>query len=253
MTLPDMKWLPRSILGFVALVLLYGLNSCEQPEGPGGKGVIRGKVILRTYDEQFRVLQSVYPAADEDVYIQYGDTEAISDDRNTSPDGTFEFQYLSKGDYTVLIYSEDSTGNSPSGIIPIKRQVNLSTNSMEVDLGEIYIYETLDVDEGQASIKGRVMQVNYSLDFLYIIDTIPAQGVDVYMSYETDLNYSDRIRTLYDGTFAFPNLIKGNYRIFVYSEDIERGTELVPVIKSINIDALQGEFDTGILYIAKED
>lgn len=253
MTLPIIKWLPRGTMGFAVLVALILLTSCEQPEGPGGKGIIRGQVMLRSYDKQFRVLQSVHPAADEDVYIQYGDTESISDDRNTSPDGKFEFQYLSKGDYTVLVYSEDSTGNSLSGIIPVKRQVNLSSNSEEVDLGRINIYETLDVDEGQATIRGKAMQVNYSIDFIYIIDTIPAQDVDVYLSYETDLNYFERIRTLYDGSFAFPNLIKGNYSIFVYSEDIERGPELVPVIKNINVDDLQGEFDTGILYIAKED
>ncbi len=239
------------VLGlFIFTVLVI---SCEKPEGPGGKGTIRGQVMTKTYDQGFRVLQSVYPAADEDVYIKYGGGEMISDDRTTSPDGWFEFQYLSKGDYTVFVYSEDSTGTSGSGIVPIQREVNLSSNNQVYDLGKIYIYESLDVDQGNATIAGQILQVNYSIDFLYIIDTAYAQELDVYLVYEDDLYYSERVQTLYDGTFAFPDLIKGNYRVFVFADDIKGGSEQVPVMKNVSIDAIQGIFNAGIIYRPKED
>ena len=136
------------------MILLHA--SCERPEGPGGKAAIRGQVMIRSFDRQFRVLQSVYPAADEDVYILYGSSQTISDDRTTSPEGKFEFKYLSKGDYTVFVYSKDSTGNSGSGEVAVMRSVSLSTNKDEADLGRINIYKTLQVDDGKALVSGTV-------------------------------------------------------------------------------------------------
>ena len=233
-----------------ALLLLF---SCEKPEGPGGRGIIRGQVIVKSYDEQFRVLQSEVPAADRDVYIKYGNTQNISDDRNTSPDGSFEFKYLSKGDYTVLVYSDDTTGTSPSGQMTLEYAVSLSSKKEEHDLGKIYIYKALDFDDGLAIISGQVMQINYSRDYIYPVDTIAAQNKDIFLVYEDDLHYADRIRTQFDGSFAFPNLIKGDYSVYAYSEDINRGAEDVPVLKNITVDAVQGVFDTGILYTAKEN
>jgi hypothetical protein len=250
MTIHSTRRFPGRRLFPVLMSAVLLLASCEKPEGPGGKGTIRGQVILRSYDRHFRVLQSVYPAADENVCIRYGSAGTVSDDRTTSPDGIFEFKYLSKGDYTVFVYSADSTGNSASGMVPVERLVNLSSNSQEVDLGRINIYKTLDVDEGQAVITGLVRQVNYSKDFISIVDTIPGQDLDVYLVYEDDPDYSGRIRTLYNGTFAFTDLIKGSYTVFVYSENTDRSPEMVPVIKNISVDDLQGIFDAGTLYIA---
>ncbi|MFC2112432.1 hypothetical protein ACFLTA_04115 [Bacteroidota bacterium] len=241
------------ILGIVAMTATLVFYSCEKPEGPGGRGVIKGQVIQQTYDRGFRVQQSEFPAADEDVYIIYGSGQTISDDRSTTPEGRFEFQYLSKGDYRIYVYSEDSTGESASGMIPVERSVNLSSNKQEVDLGEIFISRTLEVDEGQATIGGKVMQVNYAKGFVYIIDTIPAQDIDVYLIYEDDPHYFDRIRTLYDGSYSYPKLIKGTYTIYVYSEDINRGSELIPLKKNLEVDAVRGVFDSGIFYISKED
>ncbi len=228
------------------------LPSCEKPAGPGGKASISGQVVVRSFDRKFRVLQSVYPAADEDVYILYGSSGTISDDRTTSPEGKFEFKYLSKGDYTVYVYSKDSTGSSESGEVAIRLAVSLSSNSQEADLGRINIYKTLDVDEGKALLRGLVRQVTYSKDFNYIVDTIPGQDLDVFLVYEDDPDYFDRIRTLPDGTFAFPDLIKGDYTVFVYSENTNRSPEMVPVIKNISVDELRGEFDAGVFFVARE-
>ncbi len=239
------------VLGSALFLFLF--NSCEKPEGPGGKGTIKGQVMMRAYDRQFRVLQSVRPAADEDVYIQYGGGETVSDDRTTSPEGRFEFKYLSKGDYTVFVYSEDSTLSSGHVPVPVERSISLTSNNQVYDMGQIFIYESLDIDDGHATIAGRVMQVNYSIDFIYIIDTTCAQELDVYLVYEDDLHYSERVQTLYDGSFAFPDLIKGNYSVFVYGDDIEGGTEKVAVMKNVTVDAMNGLYDAGILYRPRED
>ena len=240
--------LPALVMAGAGLLL----SSCEKPEGPGGKAAIRGQVMVRSYDRQFRVLQSTYAAADEDVYILYGSSQTISDDRTTSPEGNFEFRYLSKGDYTIFLYSKDSTGSSPSGEVALSFPVTLSSNSQEVDLGSIYICKTLDVDEGKALLKGVVRQVNYSKDFVYVVDTTSGQNLDVFLVYEDDPGYADRIRTLHDGSFAFPGLIMGDYTVFVYSENTDRSPEMIPVIRNIRVDEVHGEFDAGTFFVAKE-
>jgi hypothetical protein len=227
--------------------------SCEKPAGPGGNAGIKGQVVERTYDRGFRVLQYEIPAADRDVFIRYGGSRAVSDDRKTSEEGVFEFNYLSKGDYTVFVYSEDSSGTSESGMIALEREINLSSNTQSVDLGVIPVLGTLEVDEGQATITGKVHRVNYARDFSYIKDTVVAPDVDVYLVYEDDPYYTERIRTLYDGNFAFPGLIKGEYAVFVYADDVTGGSVQVPVRVTVNVDELAGMFDTGILYPAVED
>ncbi len=239
------------ILKISALLILA--VSCERPAGPGGTASIKGQVIEKTYDRGFRVLQSEVPFADEDVYIKYGDSKTPSDDIKTSPEGLFEFKYLSKGDYTIYVYSEDNTGNSESGMTTVEVQTNLSSDKSTADLGIITVYNSMDVDDGKATIAGQVLQVNYSKGFLYIIDTTAAQNIDVFLIYEDDLHYTDRIRTTYDGSFAFPNLIKGNYSIFVFADDINRGFEDIPVEVSVDVNALDGVFDAGVLYRPVED
>lgn len=237
----------RYVLPIFLGILMF---SCEKPEGPGGDGSVEGQVIVNTFDRQFRVKQSESPAADEDVFISYGNSGTVDDDRTTSDDGRFVFEYLSKGDYRIFVYSEDSSGTG--GTVAIERFVDLSSGSKAEDLGKIHILRTLDLDEGLASIQGKVKLVKYSNGFLLIRDTIPAQDVDVYLIYEDDPHYFERTRTLWDGKFTFQNLLKGTYRVYVYSEDIEGGSKLVPVEKEVDINTADGVFETGTIYTAKD-
>ena len=242
-----------SLPGIAVISMLFMLFSCEKPEGPGGRGSIKGQVMVRTFDKGFRIQQAEFPAANEDVYIMYGDEQTISDDQATTPDGRFEFQYLSKGDYTIFLFSEDSTGQSTSGFVVVEHTVNLSSTRQVADLGKIYINKTIEVDGGKANISGQVMQVIYSQDLMSVTDTIPGQDIDVFLLYEDDKQYSGRIRTLYDGSFTFTNMIKGNYTVMVYSEDVNGGKELIPVKKNINVATIRGDFNAGILYSTMKD
>lgn len=234
------------------LFILFLVYSCEKPAGLGGKSGIKGKVTVKSYDKQFRVLQASYPAANQNVYIIYGDSETNSDDIRTSYDGLFSFRFLSKGDYKIFVYSDDSLTGSPSGKMHVEKEITLSSNDQTYDIGELVIYKTLDVNDGDATITGRVMQVNYAKGFYYIIDTTRAQEATVYLRYEDNPEYSERIRTLNDGTFAIPNLIKGKYSIIVYSEDTNGGTEKIGVIKNTQIEKLGEEVNIGDIFIAKD-
>lgn len=79
---------------------------------------------------------------------------------------------------------------------------------------------TKEAGEGGTSIiKGKVYVKNYNSSGTSITNEYFGQEVDVYIIYGDESNfYNDRIRTSYDGSFEFPYLEKGNYRIFVYSQ-----------------------------------
>ena len=93
----------------------------------------------------------------------------------------------------------------------------------------MYTVNIRDIDDGTSSISGTVFKIKYwtssipPYDSNDIKDITPAQDYDVYIVYENDITYFDRTRTNYNGVFEFSNLIKGNYRVFVYSDDVLGG------------------------------
>ncbi|HEU4719225.1 MAG TPA: hypothetical protein VFU15_15380 [Bacteroidia bacterium] len=79
--------------------------SCNNGPGPGGKASITGKVWAQRYVNNCTLLAGEYWDPDEDVYIIYGDDPSYGDRIKTGPDGTFQFNYLREGKYTVYAYS----------------------------------------------------------------------------------------------------------------------------------------------------
>lgn len=239
-------------LNLLFLITIVSLVSCEKTEGPGGNSSIKGRIMVNAYDEQLRVLQDIFPAAEEDVYITYGTGNMISDDALTSSNGYFEFNFLSKGNYKIMVYSDDTLNTSTAKKICMEKDITISGNNEEIDAGEISIYKKLDVNDGHASINGIVKQVNYAEDFLFIIDTTYAQEEPIYLVFEDDSYYSERIRTLNDGTFEFPKLIKGNYKIILYSDNITGRTEKIAITKQIIVKDTDQKIDLGMILIDKE-
>jgi len=238
----------KLLLSLTTLIILY---SCEKEAGIGGAGEIKGVVTVRLFDPEFKVLQASYPAANKSVYILYGDETTISDNTKTSYSGEFNFQYLREGNYKIFAYSESSLEDSPSESVTVEKEVTLSSNKDVIDIGDIVIYKTIDITDGDATITGRVRQVNYTKDFNFIKDTTNAQEETVYILYENYPEYIDRIRTLDDGTFAISNLIKGKYTIMVLSEDIYGGKEDVGITKNTEINNFGETVDVGDIFIAK--
>ncbi|GEM_PF-351412 len=242
--------LKQHFLSFLLLAGLLLFSSCTK-EGPGGNGTIRGKVTVHLFDPGFRVMQGSYPAADEDVYIVYGSGDDVSDDTKTGPGGTFEFRFLTKGDYKVFVYTEDPLAY-PSGVKPVEKKVVLPSNRSTADVGELIIYRSVDVDEGYALLRGKVYQVNWSKNYDYIIDTTYAYDEPVYLVYEDDATYSERRRVLDDGTVAFPHLLMGKYKVVVYSEDRSDNGALLPRTVTVEITEPYQQADFGTIYIDKK-
>ena len=86
----------------------------------------------------------VVPAADEDVFITYGDRVGPDDRVQTNFDGEFAFYGLRPGAYTVYVYSEDTLppfNNSPD--IAIVRQFEIEAGDEAVDIGALRIYKDI--------------------------------------------------------------------------------------------------------------
>jgi hypothetical protein len=99
---------------FGILVLCLSLISCSKEAGDGGNSTIYGKVTAWDYNAEFTNLKGIYPAADEEVFIIYGDDFSYSERIRTNYEGIYEFKYLRPGDYTIYVYSKDSTLTLPS-------------------------------------------------------------------------------------------------------------------------------------------
>ena len=86
---------------------------------------------------------ATYPAADEDVFVIFGDNLSPDERVLTSYDGQFEFQFLRRGNYTIYVYSGDTTGQVgvDQNRMPIIREVEITERREEIDLGEIWIYD----------------------------------------------------------------------------------------------------------------
>ena len=127
--------LSQKIIAAVLLVVLA--SSCTKTEGEGGTSVIYGKVYAFDYNGS-GVLQGEYYLPDEDVFIVYGDEDNYYDDSyKTSFDGSFRFQYLRPGTYTVFVYSDCNT--CPSGVEAISQVVEISGNNEDVVLEDFEV------------------------------------------------------------------------------------------------------------------
>ncbi len=124
----------------ISTVIFAGLTSCEKSEGEGGTSTIKGTIMVRDYNADFTTLYDIYPAAEEDVYIIYGDDDFYSDEIETHYDGTFQFKYLREGKYTVYAYSEDSAHYwLGAHHIPVIREVEITSKHQEVIVDTFYI------------------------------------------------------------------------------------------------------------------
>lgn len=74
---------------------------------------------------------------------------------------------------------------------------------------------------GKATIKGTVMEYHYNSIDDPTPSYYPIANEDVYIIYGDGVTYNDRQRTGPNGEFEFNYLRKGNYTIYVYSDNPE--------------------------------
>ena len=125
---------------FLLLILSMVLFSCSKDEGSGGNSTIYGKIIAHDYNAEFTDLKGIYPAADEDVFIIYGNDRSYSERIGTNYEGVYEFKYLRPGNYTVFAYSKDSTLTLPSGNYAVVLNVEIGNKKEDVEAPDMKIF-----------------------------------------------------------------------------------------------------------------
>lgn len=115
------------ILVVVSAVLL---TACLKDPGIGGTSTISGKVYAYDFDAEMINLRAQYYAPDEDVYIIYGDDSIFSDRTQTSYDGSYRFEYLRPGSYTIFAYSKNIATKLPPPVAVRKTAEIVSGNQV---------------------------------------------------------------------------------------------------------------------------
>lgn len=126
---------------FYILVACFLCVSCEKEAGEGGDAILYGKVFAKKYNSTFTQYISSYYAADEYVYIIYGNDMSYGDRVKTGYDGVFEFKYLYPGNYKIYVYSRDSTFSSPSGDIAVVKEIQINGRKEKKDSGQLDIFQ----------------------------------------------------------------------------------------------------------------
>jgi hypothetical protein len=126
----------------VLLVILISFTvfSCSKEAGDGGNSTIYGKIIAYNYNSEFTYLKGIYPAADEDVYLIYGEDHSYSQRIRSNYDGIYEFKYLRPGEYTIYTYSKDSTLTLVSEMYPVIRTVKIDKKHQTVEVEDMKIF-----------------------------------------------------------------------------------------------------------------
>jgi hypothetical protein len=204
---------------FLVLASCLLFASCEQQEGEGGLNTIEGYVYIQNLSPTLHKIGTPYPAVDEDVFIKYGNSITIDDDEPTSDNGYFEFKFLTPGDYSLFVKSDDTVLFNNQQDIIISRTVNFSKKEQIASLDTIFIYNHLDYNDGTAIITGSVTRTIYYEDFPGVKDSLlPARDKEVYIKDVSESGIVDRIRTADDGTYKIPNIIPGEYYVYTITE-----------------------------------
>ena len=127
----------------------------------------------------------------------------FSDNTETHYDGTFRFLNLRKGFYKVYAYSDDTTGASASGKVPVIKSVEISNNGNTEEVPTIDIYKQVSSYEGSSTIEGKVFAYDWNSDFTILKDSFYLRNEYVYLARAQDNYYFDRQRTYHDGSFCF--------------------------------------------------
>jgi hypothetical protein len=127
-----------------ALLVGMSLSACEQVPGEGGRASIVGHV----QEEARTVLTQPsaappYPAADHNVFLIYGNNVGPDDNVETNHEGDFVFPWLRPGEYTVYVYSEDTSGTVPPRDMAVLRTVTVENQTETVVLDTLTVYKDL--------------------------------------------------------------------------------------------------------------
>lgn len=122
---------------FFSLFAFSFLVSCNKEPGKGGTSSIEGKVYVYDINGAGDTINEYY-GKDEDVYIIYGSKDNVYDDKFAcSFDGSYRFDYLTPGDYTLFAYSRCDT--CFDGTKVVTKQIQIQDKKTVYPVSDLYI------------------------------------------------------------------------------------------------------------------
>lgn len=124
------------------LLIIFSITaiSCKKAPGEGGEANIIGNIWAQKWNATHTVMAGEGPGADVNVFIIYGSDITYGNKTTTNPDGTFEFQYLRPGQYTIYAYSKTPvTATNPNGKIAIYVNTQITSKKQNDDVGRIQV------------------------------------------------------------------------------------------------------------------
>jgi hypothetical protein len=198
----------RKSLYFSLIPLLLLVLGCKKEEGRGGKFSIKGKVYALFYDENMAFKTGEGYLADHDVFIIYGDADSYGDKISTSADGSFEFNFLRKGTYTIFTYSKDTAGISSSGEVAVSVEVTISGDKELEDL------RIVEEERKLFRIRGKIKAQYIGLDRRTINSEAYVADHDVFAVNLANPSAIEKVSTNTNGEYEFNALPSGNYKIY---------------------------------------
>lgn len=132
------NWTLKSAKFLLLLFVIMGANSCSFDEGKGGSATIKGKVYLEDYNSDGILVAEGY-APDWSVYIQYGEETVVGNENKTAPDGSYEFDFLHVGNYTIYAYSKCNA--CPNNKEAISKKVTIDSKDEIVEVEDILVLD----------------------------------------------------------------------------------------------------------------
>lgn len=193
-------------------LIFIALISCKKEAGEGGASIINGKITINEYSEINNTLVRSYNAADEDVFIIYGDNDFYGDKISTDENGTYQFENLQKGDYKLYSFSDNEEGDTEA----IYSDVNISSNGSVTNASTITIKSY--TSKGKAQVSGRLFVYDYNAELTTLKDQYYGANIYVYFAIKNSKTYIDRVKTNPSGYFVFSDLLPGTYEVYAYSK-----------------------------------
>ena len=227
------------MMGMALLLMLCG--SCNTREGEGGTGTVQGYVRLVQHpDDDYQLHVDTVRAAKTDVFIIYGDEAFYGDDTETDPEGMYQFEYLTPGEYTVFAYSTLATGEK----VAVVEKVTL-------ERGQVAHVPTIYIHDGKA-YGTSIIQGKVYANYWHNLNEWRGEGWAyehrVYLRKLGDTYHQDDVRVGLNGVFAFQKVLPGTYEVFTFTQD---GLEVPsPLIDTVTVGAdeiFQMEPDTTFL------
>lgn len=235
--LKSLEEMKKPITLLIALLTVMLLVSCNNKEGEGGTGTIRGYVKLVHHpDGDYQLNVDTMVAAKTDVFIVYGDEPFYGDDTETNPDGLYQFEYLTPGNYTVFAYSTLVTGEK----VAVAETVTLERGQV-AEVPTIYVHDGKAY--GTSIITGKV--------WAWYFHNSEYRGEGwayehrMYLRKLGESYHLDDVRVGLDGIFAFQKVLPGTYEVITYTQNAQEVPS--PLIDTVTVEAdeiLQMEPDT---------